>query len=52
LKYELVWRIVAQTQAKAKEAVARCIDGFYNPIRRCSKLGNVSPVQFARLAMM
>src|SRR5215210_4978867 len=38
LKSELVWRTVFQTRAEAREALARYIDGFYNPIRRHSAL--------------
>jgi putative transposase len=50
LKSELVWRTVFQTRAEAREAIGRYIDGFYNPVRRHSTLGYVSPVQFERLA--
>jgi putative transposase len=50
LKSELVWRTVFQTKAKAKDAIDRYIDGFYNPVRRHSTLDYVSPVQFERLA--
>ena len=35
-----------QTRGQAENAVARYIDGFYNPIRRHSTLGYRSPVQF------
>jgi len=49
LKSELVWRTVFQTRAEAKAAIARYIDGFYNPVRRHSTLDYVSPVQFERL---
>jgi putative transposase len=48
LKSELVWRTVFQTRAEAREALARYIDGFYNPIRRHSALGFISPAQFER----
>ena len=48
LKSELVWRTVFQTRAEASEALARYIDGFYNPVRRHSALGFVSPAQFER----
>lgn len=48
LKSELVWRTVFQTRAKATEALARYIDGFYNPRRRHSALGFVSPIQFEK----
>ncbi len=48
LKSELVWRTAFQTRAEAQEALARYIDGFYNPIRRHSALGFISPAQFER----
>jgi putative transposase len=48
LKSELVWRTMFQTRAEASEALARYIDGFYNPVRRHSALGFVSPAQFER----
>jgi transposase InsO family protein len=44
----LVWRTVFQTRAEARRALARYIDGFYNPLRRHSALGFVSPAQFER----
>ncbi len=50
LKAELIWRTVFQTRAEAKEAIARYIDGFYNPIRRHSTLDFISPAQFERQA--
>ena len=50
LKSELVWRTVFQTRAEAQQALARYIDGFYNPIRRHSALGFISPAQFERHA--
>ena len=49
LKSELVWRTVFQTRVEAKKAIGRYIDGFYNPVRRHSRLDYVSPVQFERL---
>ena len=48
LKSELVWQTTFQTRAEATEALARYIDGFYNPRRRHSALGFVSPVQFEK----
>jgi putative transposase len=48
LKSELVWRTTFQTRAEAQRALARYIDGFYNPVRRHSALGFVSPAQFER----
>jgi putative transposase len=50
LKSELVWRTAFQTRAEASDALARYIDGFYNPIRRHSALDYVSPAQFERQA--
>ncbi len=50
LKSELIWRTVFQTRAKAKEAIGRYIDGFYNPVRGHLTLDYVSPAQFERLA--
>ena len=49
LKSALVWRTVFQSRAGAKEAIGRDIDGFYNPVRRHSTLGFISPVQFEKL---
>ena len=48
VKSELVWRTRFQTRHDAEQAIARYIDGFYNPIRRHSALGLVSPAQFER----
>src|SRR3954447_24818081 len=50
LKAELIWRTVFQTRAEAKEAIARSIDGFDNPIRRHSTLDFISPAQCERQA--
>lgn len=38
------------TKEFAAEAIARYIDGFYNPIRRHSALDYLSPVQFEKRA--
>ena len=48
LKSELVWRNALQTRAEAIAALARYINGFYNPRRRHSALGFTSPTQFER----
>jgi len=48
LKSELVWRTVFYTRTEAEQAIARYIDGFYNPVRRHSALDLVSPAQFER----
>jgi putative transposase len=50
LKAELVWRTVFQNRDEATAAIARYIDGFYNPVRRHSALNFKSPLQFERLA--
>jgi putative transposase len=50
LKSELVWRTVFHTRAQAKTAIARYIDGFYNPTRRHSALNFLSPAQFEKRA--
>ena len=39
IKSELIWPVSWQTRSQAENAVARYIDGFYNPIRRHSTLG-------------
>jgi integrase-like protein len=41
IKSELIWRTSFQSRRQAKKAIARYIDGFYNPsagIRKISKL--------------
>jgi len=48
LKSELVWRTAFQTRSEAIDALARYIDGFYNPRRRHSALGFTSPILFER----
>jgi transposase InsO family protein len=50
LKSELVWRTVFCTRREAELAIARYIDGFYNPVRRHSALSFTSPAQFEKLA--
>lgn len=50
LKTELVWRTVFQSRAEATSAIGRYVDGFYNPVRRHSALGFISPLQFERQA--
>ena len=51
LKSELVWRTVFYTRNEAGRAIARYIDGFYNPVRRHSALDYLSPTQFEKLAL-
>ena len=50
IKSELVWRTVFYTRAEAGQAIARYIDGFYNPVRHHSALDYLSPAQFERQA--
>ncbi len=45
LKSELVWRTVFSTRNEAECAIARSIDGFYNPVRRHSALDYLNPVR-------
>jgi putative transposase len=48
LKNELLWRTTFQARAEAIVALARYIDGYYNPCRRHSVLAFSSPIQFER----
>nr|WP_245885159.1 IS3 family transposase [Defluviimonas denitrificans] len=50
IKSELVWPVAWQTRQQAENAIARYIDGFYNPVRRHSSLGYQSPIAFERKA--
>ena len=50
IKSELLWPVAWQTREQAENAVARYIDGFYNPVRRHSSLGFQSPIAFERQA--
>jgi putative transposase len=48
LECELLDRRRFRTQAEAKLAIFRFIEGWYNPRRRHSALGQISPVEFER----
>jgi putative transposase len=48
LECELIDRQKFRTQAEAKMAVFDYIEGFYNPRRRHSSIGQISPVNFER----
>lgn len=50
IKSELIWTTAWQTRWQAENAIARYIDGFYNPVRRHSSLGYLSPIAFERKA--
>ena len=50
IKSELIWPVTWQSRQKAENAIARYIDGFYNPVRRHSSLGFQSPIAFERKA--
>lgn len=51
IKAELIWRFIWQSRAQAEAAIARYIDGFYNPKRRHSSLGYQSPIMFESQAL-
>ena len=46
LKSELVWRMSFSTRDQAAKAIGQYIEGFYNPRRRHSSLGYISPATF------
>ena len=46
IKSELVRRTSFPTRRQAEKAIGRYIDGFYNPTRRHSALGYISPIKF------
>jgi transposase InsO family protein len=54
IKSELIWPFgfasPCQTRAQARNAVARYIDGFHNPVRRHSPIAFQSPIAFERKA--
>jgi putative transposase len=50
LKKERLHHMVFATRTEAYDAVERYIDGFYNPTRRHSLLGYVSPLSYERQA--
>lgn len=50
IKSELIWPVAWKTRQQAENAIARYIDGFYNPVRRHSSLGFQSPIAFERRA--
>jgi putative transposase len=50
LECELLNRRRFRTQVEARHAIFRFIEGWYNPHRRHSSLGNISPVSYEKLA--
>jgi transposase InsO family protein len=42
------WRKVYRTKTQARADVFDYIEGFYNPVRRHSTLGYVSPLEFEK----
>ena len=48
LEYELLDQKPLRSQAEARMAVFDFIEGWYNPHRRHSALGYVSPIAFER----
>lgn len=50
LECELLNRRRFKTQMEARHAIFRFIEGWYNPHRRHSSLGNISPVSYEKLA--
>lgn len=49
IKTELIHRRTFKTRNEARLAVFRYIEGFYNPQRRHSSLGYLSPLEFERM---
>ncbi len=48
LETELLWRQSFKSQIEARMAIFEFIEGFYNPRRRHSSIGGVSPIQYER----
>jgi transposase InsO family protein len=46
IKSELIWRTAFTTRDQAGKAIGQYIEGFYNPRRRHSSLGYISPATF------
>ena len=46
IKSELIWWTAFATRDQAAQAIGQYIEGFYNPRRRHSSLGYVSPAMF------
>ena len=50
IKSQLNWPVPWQSRRQVGNAVARYIDGFYNPVRRHSSLNFQSSIAFERKA--
>jgi len=50
IKSELVWQTTFLSRKQANDMIGKYIEGFYNPHRRHSTLGYLSPVQFEKMA--
>ncbi len=50
IKAELIWRIKFETRNDAERKIFGYINDFYNPRRRHSALGNISPAAYEKLA--
>jgi putative transposase len=46
LKKECLSRVHLATRTEAHDAIEAYIDGFYNPVRRHSGLGYLSPIDY------
>jgi transposase InsO family protein len=51
LKAELIYRRGWPTRHELEMAVFAFIEGFYNPLRRHSRLGNLSPAAYEQQLM-
>ena len=49
LEKDLVHRVRFRTRAKARVRLFEYIEMFYNPKRRHSSIGGVSPIEFERI---
>jgi transposase InsO family protein len=49
IKAELIHRKSWKTKDEARLAIFRYIEGFYNPLRRHSALGYLSPVEYEKM---
>ncbi|VAX05972.1 Mobile element protein [hydrothermal vent metagenome] len=50
IKAELIWRMRFETRYDAEREIFGYINDFYNPRRRHSALGNISPAAYEKLA--